>query len=169
MKPSQHPFLAASNKRSHLPWGIHGGYFEDIYHSCGVNPLQRQDKSTYERALRFCEKEKAEQNRIKTQRNKLARLTQNHLSTNDNLEGKLQASSLEYSKLKDSYERILADTNTTRELCSIQADHSNAAAPVSRSMQQQNEVHTDAELPDPRGQSSEYGESGRQQGRVDAP
>eukprot|EP00965_Chrysotila_dentata_P123957 4097121-Pleurochrysis_carterae.AAC.1 len=169
MKSSQHPFLAANNKRSHLPWGIHGGYFEDIYHSCGVNPLQSQEKSTYERALKFREKEKAEQIRIKAQRDKLARLTRNHMSTIDNLEAKLQASSLEYSKLKESYERILADTNIARELRSVQTDHSDTAAPVSRPTQEQDGVQTDAKLPDPRGQSSEHSESGRQQGRVDAP
>eukprot|EP00965_Chrysotila_dentata_P017721 589171-Pleurochrysis_carterae.AAC.1 len=91
------------------------------------------------------------------------------MSTIDDLNAKLRDSSLEYSKLKDSYERILADSDTARELRSVQNPHVNTAAPVSDSVEEQDRVHADAELPDPRGQSSEYGEPGRQQGWVDAP
>ncbi|AUD57311.1 hypothetical protein [Pleurochrysis sp. endemic virus 2] len=160
MKSSQHPLLAANRKRSHLPWGIHGGYFEDIYHSCGVNPLPRQDQTTYERALRFREKEKQEQDRIKVQRDKLAQLTLNHMNTIDDLNTKLRDSSLEYSKLKDSYERILADSDTARELRSVQTPDVDTVVPVSSPIEEQNRVHTDAELHDSRGQSSEHRESG---------
>ena len=164
------PFLQAKYRQggSHLAWGKHPGYVEDVYRTYKGN-LPQRDPGAYNRALQFRENEKAQWRRTKAERDDFE---QQLLSSNDILMQMTQTLSkmtTQFSSLKLEHERANSSSGGTGRDLRVPEEQNTHIGPADSDVARDvlvPAVSTEV-LPNPRGQASEHGTEGRHGGRGD--